>query len=130
MGFFDDDGFEDIVREFFGEGRTNNYSKRKNRETIIRGEEDERDIDFVEDKDRFYIIFELPGYTEKDIIVLVQGSVLEIRAKKKNGEEMQDYLSQKLQRGEIIRKEIPKFIKTKKFSYNMRNGVLEVTFNK
>ena len=50
MGFFDDDDdpFEGIVREFFGPS-----IRRGRRETIADGEEEERNIDFVEDENKF-----------------------------------------------------------------------------
>jgi HSP20 family protein len=127
MGFFDDDPFEDILREFFSpESRTG----RKRNGTIIQGEEEDRIIDFVEEKNKVYLIFELPGYNEKDIMVIVKNKELEIRAQKNDREEVQTYLAPKLSKGFFIRKTLPKFINPKRFSHTMRNGILEVVFNK
>ena len=55
MGFFDDDPFDDIVREFFG-GSPVRGRKRQN---VIKNEEDDRVIDFIEERDKVYLIFEL-----------------------------------------------------------------------
>jgi len=127
MGFFDDndDPFEGIVREFFGspkDGRRGNV--------FIHGEEEDRNIDFVEDKDKIYLVFELPGFNERDLMVIVKGKVLEIIAQKKTGEGVQDYLMEKLGQRVSIRKELPNFIVSKGFSFSVKNGILEVVFNK
>ena len=45
-------------------------------------------------------------------------------------EEIQDYLSEKLKRGIFIKKSIPNFVNHRGFSYTMRNGILEVVFDK
>ncbi|GEM_PF-949383 len=128
MGFFDDeDPFDSIVREFFG-GEP--LHRRKRREQFIRGEDEERKIDFVEDEDYVYFIFELPGFSEKDVSVIVNGRELEISAEKVNGEGIQDYLHQKLRQGLVIRRELPNFVSNKGFSHTIKNGVLEIVFNK
>jgi len=130
MGFFDDDDdpFEGIVRNFFGGGAPLRKSRREN--VFIRGEEEDRNIDFVEDGNKFYLVFELPGFSEKDLLVTVKNRSLEIIAQKKVGEGIQEYLMEKLGQGISIRKELPGFINPKGFSYTMRNGILEVVFDK
>ena len=126
MNFFNDnDPFESIVREFFG-----SPVRRKERETIIQGEGEDRVIDFIESKDKIYLIFELPGFDEKDITVLIKGREIEIKAQKRSDENIQQYLTQKLRREFFIRKTLPNFINPKKFSYTMKNGILEVIFEK
>jgi HSP20 family molecular chaperone IbpA len=125
MGFFDDDPFDEIVREFFGGSPV-----RKSKQQFIRGEEEDRIIDFVEDENKIYLVFELPGYHEKDVSVKANGKILEISAKKINGENIQDYLNQKLRHGLMIKKQLPNSANPKKFSYTMRNGILEVIFEK
>ena len=125
MGFFDDDPFEDIVREFFSSSPVTRH-----REQFIIGEDEDRIIDFVEDKAKVYLVFELPGYNEKDISVIVKGKELKITAQKSNRENIQDYLYQKLSQGFSIKKNLPNFVSPKNFSYTMRNGVLEIVFNK
>src|SRR3989344_1354638 len=125
MGIFDDDPFEDIFAEFFGnsQGRA---KRRKN--NFIEGEGEDRVIDFIEDDNKIYLIFELFGYSEKDVSVSVSGKEIEIRARKKNGEMVQNYLMEKLHGGFLVRKTLPSFVDPKNFSYTMKNGILEVVF--
>ncbi len=127
MSFFDDndDPFDSIVREFFGGSPI-----RRKREQFIRGENEDRTIDFVEDEDYVYLVFELPGFNEKDISVIVKGKELEITAQKSNGEGMQDYLHQKLRQGLHVKKTLPNFVSSKDFKHTMRNGILEIIFTK
>ena len=125
MGYFDEDPFDEIVREFFG-----NSGIRKKREQFIRGEDEDRVIDFIEDDKKIYLVFEIPGYSEKDVLVFVEGRNLEIRAQKNNGENMQNYLNQKLKQGILINKKLPVSVNTKKFSHSIKNGVLEIVFEK
>jgi len=124
MNFFNDDPFESIINEFF------NRDSRRNEEKIIHGEEEDRIIDFLETKNKVYIVFELPGYNEKDIDIVIKNKTIEIKAKKRTEEKIQDYLNQKLYQGITIKKTLPKFINSKKFSYTLKNGVLEIIFNK
>ena len=129
MNFFNDDPFEDIVREFFGKP-----GGRSNGNVFIRGEEEDRNIDFVEFDDFVFLVFELPGYSEDDVSVKVKGSDLVIDCSKnssacKSGN-VQDYLSGKLCRGESIKKILPKFVNPKNFKKSMKNGVLELRFKK
>jgi len=125
MSFFEeDDPFESIIREFFGS------SKLQSRGERIQNEKEERIIDFVETKNHIFIIFELPGYSKEDIDLIINKRNIEIRAKKKNFEKMQNYLSQRLAHGIFIKKSLPNFIKTKNFNHTFKNGVLEIVFNK
>ncbi|MFH1425599.1 MAG: Hsp20/alpha crystallin family protein [archaeon] len=126
MSIFDDDPFENILEGFFG--RPPRQSR--NKEQFIRGEEEDRVIDFVEDGSKVYLVFELTGYTEKDVLVVVKNNELQINAQKRNGDKVQDYLMQKLHNGVLINKALPKFINPKKFSHTMRNGILEVVFER
>ena len=125
MGFFDDP-FDDIINEFFSKGSFFEPDHRK----IIRGEADERKIGITEFKNKIYLIFSFPGYDEKDIKIKVQNSILKLSAKKKNLSNVQDYLFKKLNTGVFIEKKLPSNVKTKKFSYTFKNGVLEMVFNK
>ena len=129
MGFFeDDDSFENIVREIF-EGRTSRI-RRDSYGQIIESEKEERVIDFIEDDNYVYIIFELQGFNEKDISISIKGREREITAKKRNVGEVQNYLIQKLSNGFFIKKNLPNFIKTKNFKHTVKNGVLEIVFIK
>ena len=129
MGFFgDNDQFEDIIREFLGD--SNSRIRRDDYEEIIGGEVEEGIIDFIEDENYIYLIFELPGYDEKDILISIKGRKLEIIAKKRNSVEVQNYLTQKLNTGFFIKKNLPSFIKTKNFKHTVKNGILELVFIK
>ena len=129
MGFFgDNDQFEDIIREFLGD--SNSRIRRDDYEEIIGGEVEEGIIDFIEDENYIYLIFELPGYDEKDILISIKGRKLEIIAKKRNSVEVQNYLTQKLNTGFFINKNLPSFIKTKNFKHTVKNGILELVFIK
>jgi len=126
MDWFDDD-FEEIIREFFGHSPG---SKKKYTRTFISGEHEERVIDFIEDKDKVYLVFELPGYNEEDILINIVGNTIEIKANKKNTANIKPYLVNKLAQGVYFKKTLPKFIKTKNFKHSFKNGVLEIVFNK
>jgi HSP20 family molecular chaperone IbpA len=126
MNWFNEDPFEDILKEFFGES-----SKGRNyKEEFLGSEEDERIIDYSEDKKNVFFIFELPGYEEDDLDVSIKEGFIKIKAQKKDLENIPDYLSRKLSKGFLIKKKLPKFINFKKFSKTMKNGILEVVFNK
>ncbi len=128
MSFFDDndDPFDSIVREFFG----GPVRRRKRGEHFISGEDEDRTIDFIEDDNYIYLVFELSGFNEEDISVNIKGKDLEITAQKLNEENIQDYLHQKLRQGLFVKKHLPNFINPKSFTHTMRNGVLEIIFNK
>jgi len=127
MGFFDDDPFESIVEEFFGRTRPS-FARRK--EQFISGEDEERVIDFVETDDKVYLIFETPGYTENDVSVVASGNHIEIKAQKKNFDNVKEYLAQKLSHGLHYKRVLPNFISSKKFDYSVKNGILEIIFEK
>lgn len=132
MSFFDDDSFEDIVNQFFGRSGVSRKSPSQlnRKRAFIRGEEEDRDIDFIECSDGVYLIFELPGYGENEVVVVVEENKLEISAKKRNGEFVQGYLRDKLRQGVSFSRELPKIVNPKKFDYTMRNGVLEIKFGR
>ena len=125
MSFFDEDPFEDIMKEFFG-----SRPSPRNGGNLISGEEEERTIDFFEDGDYAYLIFEIPGFSEQDCNISIKGNELIISTNKKESQHMQPYLRQKLDHGETIRKTLPKFINHKKFRHTVKNGILEITFMK
>jgi len=134
MGAFDDewnDPFEDIVRNFFG---GSSRRPRKQSRELIEGEEEERTIDFVEDKDYTYLIFELPGYEQEDVTVTVQGNELNIEAskgkEKMEKENVVSYLKEKLSQRLSIVKPLPKNVNPKNFKSTVRSGILEVIFAK
>jgi len=124
MGFFDDDPFDEIMREFLGGSTSRRSSVRK----VISGEKEERIIDYIEEDDKVYFVFEILGYEKEDISVEVSGDRLKVRAIKKNAEGVQPYLVDKLDKGVYFEKTIPKGIKHKKFNWTFYNGILEVSF--
>lgn len=127
MSFFDDDPFEDIMRSFFGQ--SGNPTRDRTNE-MIRGEQDERMIDFIEtDKDAF-VVFELPGYRKEDVHVDVTKSEIIVVAKRKVGESVASYLAQKLGTGIELTKPLPKSLYKRKYELNFSNGVLELRFKK
>ena len=125
MSFFDEqDPFDSIVREFFGEGR------KTKRERYSGSEEEERVIDFIEGDNAVYVLFELAGYSEDEVQVEIKGKQLTIEAQKESVEGLKEYLAQKLARGISYTRKLPDFISTKKFSKTMHNGILELVFEK
>jgi HSP20 family molecular chaperone IbpA len=125
MSFFGDDFFDDIVKEMFGDSPVNRSSRR-----VIKNESEERVIDYIEDEDFAYFVFELPGYSFEDISVKVKGKELEVEARKKNKENVKPYLKEFLSSGIYFKKTIPSGLKTKDFEYDFKNGVLEVKFKR
>lgn len=123
--WFDNDPFDSIVRQFFGES-----PQRRRRYNSQREDEQENEPEIIETNDSFYVIFEMPGYSKEDIIVGIKDRHLEIKAIKKEGEEIMDYLFDKLQKGMIIKKTLPSFISSKNFTFTCINGILEIKFNK
>ena len=126
MDWNNNDPFDSIMREFFGEPARG----RRREEKVIEGEEEERVIDFIEGKDKVYVIFELAGYSDKDVMVSVGNGKIEVIAKKRESEGIQAYLSMKLKKGVNIKKSLPSFINTKRFERTFKNGILEVSFDK
>lgn len=122
--FSDDDPFQDIVNSFFGQsaGRRTKVARRQERE------EDEGE--FLETSDAFYLILETPGFEEDDVFIKPKGRELEIQISKKNLEGIKHYLVSKLEQGIHIIKTLPEEADAKKFSYTVKNGILEVKINK
>ncbi|HKL23810.1 MAG TPA: Hsp20/alpha crystallin family protein, partial [Candidatus Nanoarchaeia archaeon] len=129
MAFFGDDPFDEIVREFFGRDLSQQANPQQNG-GFIRGEKEERNIDYVEDEKYVYLIFEIPGFSEKDVSVNISGKTIEINTTKSDEAKMQDYLAGKLRKGTQIRKTLPEKVKTKNFQQTIKNGILELTFHK
>jgi len=124
MGFFDeeDNSFENIVREFFEETRPGRTSSSRD---FLKSEKEERFIDYIEEENFAYFVFELFGYSKEDIKVEIENGFVELIAKRKNLENVQDYLIPKLSKGMKIRKKITG-LKIKKYGWTFKNGILEV----
>jgi HSP20 family protein len=125
MSFFDDDPFEDIVKEFFG-----NRARTSSSGNFIKGEQEERVIDYIEEDDLVYLVFELPGYSKEDINVEIKGREIEISAVKENTQNIRPAIAQKLRKGTFFRKTLPPGIKVKKYDQIFNNGILELRFKK
>ena len=124
--FGDEDFFGEIEKAFFGQQKP----RRPSAGNVLQGEREERIIDYIAEDKNVYFVFELPGFSKEDVEVSVKGKELEISAVKKNMENVQDYLSSKLNKGIYFRKIIPSGVKAKKFDWIFNNGVLEVKFNR
>lgn len=124
---FGSDPFDDIIQEFFG---PNARAKTRSAGNVIRSEKEERVIDYIEEEDVVYFVFEVPGYSKEDVDVNVKGKELRISVLKENPEGVQPYLVSRLQKGVYFSKEIPEKVKPKNFEWNFNNGVLEVKFKK
>jgi HSP20 family molecular chaperone IbpA len=130
MSPFGDDFFDEIEKAFFGStggipgrARTSSYGD------VVRGEKEERVIDYIEDKDEVFFIFELPGFNEEDVGVSVKGDSLKIDVLKKNFSEVKPYLKSKLSEDVSYTKKIPVKVK-KDFEKSFNNGILEVRFKR
>lgn len=123
------DPFDDIVREFFGKDVGAGSPKKRE---VIRGESDEGKIDYVEDENNVYLLLEVPGYSDKDVTINISGDNLTVNAAKKEEdiESMPEYMSKKLIKGTSINKTLPENVKAKNFEKTVKNGVLEIKFNK
>lgn len=121
--FGGDDFFNEIEKAFFSQGarpRTSSHGD------VVRREKEERTIDYIEDNDFVYFVFELPGYFSEDVKVDVSKEEVEVSAIKKDVSSVQDYLSRKLSKGLYYKKIIPVKVKSKKYEKTFRNGVLEI----
>lgn len=121
-----DDPFENLVRQFFGGEAYDENSQ----DEVIENEEEERNIDFIETEDKIYLIFEMPGFEESDLSIVVNKKEIIISASAKKSEGAQDYLVKKLREGISFSKLLPRNADYKKYSTSFKNGVLEVAFNR
>jgi len=124
---FGEDPFEDIIQEFFG---PNARARTRSSGNVIKSEKEERVIDYIDEEEFVYFVFELPGYSREDVDVEVKGRELRISVLKENPEKAQPYLKAKLQKGIYFSKEIPDKVKPKTFEWHFNNGILEVRFKK
>ena len=68
------------------------------------------------------------GYSKEDVEVKVGKGFVEVSAKKKNFEDIRDYLVKKLEKGIYLKKEVPG-LKVKNYKWTFNNGILEVEIN-
>ncbi len=126
MDWHNEDPFDSIFKEFFGQGR----AQRKRYESFTQGEEEERTIDVIETPDHVFLIFEIPGFNLKDIAVTIKERRLEVKAQKQSASQVQEYLLPRLRQGITIKKTLPADLDPKSLSYSYKHGILEVQFNK
>lgn len=124
MDPFGTDPFEDIFKSLFGRG----FRDEDAEEEIISGEVEDRTIDYINDGDRVYLVFELFGYSKEDVTVEVWGRELYIKAKTRAKESTEDYIANKLASGLEIKKILPKNVRIKTLKKTFSNGILEVSF--
>ncbi len=121
MGFFDDDPFDDIVKEFFGGGASKRFSSRK-----FGNVEDTSNL-FVEGSKFTYLVLDLSG--KRDINVDIKDHVVRNRYGEKVSTGKKIVISDSIG-GEVTEYALPKKLKTKDFQWNFNNGILEVKFKK
>lgn len=126
MDWNEQDPFDSIIRDFFGTPTR----KRRREEEFIESEEEDRVVDMIETKDKVFLVFEIPGFSQKDIVVMVKDRKIEIQAQKRITSNVQEYLAQKLQKGMHIKKTLPANVSAKDFTHTYKNGILEVTLKK
>ena len=113
------DPFESMIRDIFGSQR--------GRRTRVQ-EEEEEELTLIELKGSSYIILELPGYKEHEVLVHVKDRKLEIVAQKKDTSGTADYLAPKLAQGFKLVRTLPVSL-GKKWKHTYLNGILEICFN-
>ncbi len=123
---FGNNEFDSIVRSFFG----NNGRRQTRRVSSEKSEEEESELGFIENKDSVFLILEFPGYSEDEVEVELNDRMIEIKAKKVGGEEMQEYFKNKFKQGIFVSRKLPEFVNSKNFGHTFKNGILEVRFNK
>ena len=126
MDWHNEDPFDSILKEFFGQPK----ARRKSSERFTEGEQEDRTIDAIEADGALFLIFELPGFNAKDISIAVSDRRLEIHAQKKDTTAAQVYLHPRLQQGTLIKKTLSASINSKKVTHTYKNGILEVCFEK
>ena len=127
MSFFneDQDPFEDILNEFFGR----RSSARPSSGRAVKSEAEERTMDYIEEDENVYFVFELLGLIKKDVHVEVKGNELIIKASRKDLNNVEPYLKEKLSQEINLKKTIP--VKVKKgFAFELNNGILEVKLSR
>ena len=108
--------FDDIVRELLGNPvRRVRKQRYTDNDEFNESEEENRKTDNIDLGEKVAFIFELPGYDEKDLKLEVKDRTIHIEVKKKAECKMQDYLSKKLCKGEIVKKTIQPYIDIKNF---------------
>lgn len=125
--FGDDSFFDEIEKAFFNQAKPRRTSYSNN---FIQGEQEERVIDYIEEDDFIYLVFELPGYSKEDVNIELKGKELEISAVKKNYEQLKPALAAKLKKGIFFRKTLPSGIKLKNYEETFNNGILEMRFKR
>lgn len=125
MSPFGDDFFDEIEKAFFG----NSIPRTSSSGNVVQGEKEERVIDYIEEENEIYFVFELPGFNEEDISVALKGNELNVNVKKKSFSNVKNYLKEKLAQEISFSKAIPVKV-DKNFEKSFKNGILEVKFKR
>ena len=113
--FNNNDPFEDIVKSFFS---NSGARTRRQEDSFTQGEEEDRVIDLIESENKVYIIFELPGFSKKDVVIAVKDNKLTVSARKSDSSV------------NSITKTLPKYVDSRKMDHTFKNGILEVVFSR
>jgi len=89
-------------------------------------------VDFIDGKDQYRLLVELPGLTEKDFSVEVKNRTLTISGKRAKPElKDEDWIHQEIFSGEFSRGiELPNDADAEHISAKYTNGILELTIPK
>ncbi len=90
-------------------------------------------VDLKEEKDRYLMEVELPGLTEKDIELKIEGNLLTLSSKKeeKRDEKKNGYIIKERRHSSFTRSfTLPDSIDKEKIEASFKNGLLTVTFPK
>ena len=124
-----DDPFDNLVNQFFGHNKSKSAKVKGRRVDFSDNEEDLSAGECIEDNSIVYLLFEIPGFSEKDIRLAVKEGILEINAMRKSSNQVPDYLAAKMESGVIFKRSLPSGV-SKKFTHTYKNGILEVVFEK
>ncbi len=89
--------------------------------------------DIYEDADKYLIKMEVPGLSEKDVDIEVNGDVLTVQGEKKHGNEVkkENYHRIESYSGKFSRSfSIPKAVDSEKINAEMKNGILVIPIPK
>lgn len=114
MSFFNEDPFDDLIREFFNHGGSNRRSSKK-----YYSDYNEASENLVESSKSYYFVMELPSFKNVEIGEKISGDSGKVKI-----------LKIILDDDEEISYILPKKVKTKDYTHTFKNGILEVEFQK
>ncbi len=90
-------------------------------------------VDIREDENKYFMEVELPGLTEKDIVVKVENNILTLSSKKEESKEekKKDYVRKERRSYSFSRCfSLPENVKVEKIDAKFKNGVLNISIPK